>query len=84
MEKSCRIEGIRMGRDGPRGYCWKKASHRQIFIVGFLQNCGEKEPARSTVFDWVRSWLSVSGVTTPRENGSEQRAGSCHGNGSDV
>ena len=58
MEKSCRIEGIRMGRDGPRGYCWKKASHRQIFIVGFLQNCGEKEPACSTVFDWVQRFAS--------------------------
>jgi hypothetical protein len=52
------MEGITMGRDGPRGSCGKKALHRQIFNVGYLPNCGETEPACSTVFDGVRNFAS--------------------------
>jgi len=43
-----------MGGYGPHG---KKASNRQIFIVGYLQfEERERAPAHSTVFNWVRSF----------------------------
>jgi hypothetical protein len=63
--------------------------HRRLYAV-----CGRKAPARSTVFNWVRSFssgketadrrLSVSGIAARVKNGSVKPSGSCQGDGSDV
>ena len=87
------MEGVTMDRDGPRGSCGKKALHRQIFIVGHLSNCGQMEPACSTVFDGVRSFVCVTATAqtavrerrrTPLQNGSAKISGRFKGNDSDI
>jgi hypothetical protein len=49
------------GRDGPRGFCGKKALHCQVYTVGYLRFV-EKAPAGSTVFSWARSFSSGKGT----------------------
>jgi len=56
-------KAIIMGSDGPHGTYGKKASNRQILIVGYLQFEGrERAPAHSTVFNWVRSFSSCNEI----------------------
>ena len=66
------MAGIGMGRCGPRGSRGKKAVHRQVLNVGYLPDCGQKEPACSTVFDWVRSFASGK-ATAQAVRGVEHR-----------
>jgi hypothetical protein len=69
------MEGITVGRDGPRGSCRKKAVNHQILTVRYLPNCGQKEPACSTVCDGAQSCASgkptaqVVARLTPLKNG---------------
>jgi len=51
--------------------------------------CGQKAPAPSAVFNWVRSWkshrrLSVGGTETPLKNGSAKPFGSSQGDDSRI
>jgi len=87
------MEGFTMGTYGPRGSGGKKALRRQIFDVGYLPNCGQKEPACSTVFDWARSVARGTATVqaaasyrrrTPLQNGSARIFGSLRVNGRDM
>ena len=87
------MEGITMGRDGPRSSHGRKALLCQIFNVGYLSNCGQMEPAYSTVFDRVQSFVCGTAIAkaavrerrrTPQQNGSAKICGSFRGNDSDI
>jgi hypothetical protein len=48
---------IIMGRDGPHGFCGKKALNHLIHCQ-LSKVCGEKAPAHSTLCSWVQSFSS--------------------------
>jgi hypothetical protein len=82
-----------MGRDGPPGFCGRKALHRQIYIVGYLQFVQRKQlhaalcstgHGASTMTRKLRRRLSVSGIAAPLKNGFVKPSGSSQRVGGDV
>ena len=66
-EKNRKMEGHYHGQRWSTWFLWVEGVkqtdiHRRLAAI-----CGQKAPARSTVFKWVQSfdrWLSMSGIAT--------------------
>jgi hypothetical protein len=86
-------KAVALARDGPGRSCGKKALHRQIFIVGYLQflerhhlqaaQCSGGYGA-STVASTLNKRLSVSSMATPLESGLVKPSGNSEGDGNDL
>jgi len=84
---------VNHGRDGPCGFCGKKALKSQIFILSNLQFVERKHMrtalcstgyGASTLARKPHRWLSVSGITIPLKNGCVKPFRSSQAGGSDV